>query len=129
MDYLKNQRKVEGLEGPQALPRFDFTDWPKLENINERKKFMDENELSLRKMINDDMRSQKKSVYSRFFINRMFRAIDTDGPYQKIVQNMRRDLVRYFESTNLQSNFQRAVEESQAGFQPAKPMNSILEQR
>ena len=58
----------------------------------------------------------------------MFHEMDTDGLYQKIVQNMKGDLVRYFESTNLQSNFQRAVEISLAGFQPPKPMN-IFEQK
>lgn len=128
IDYLKDQRNFQGLEGPEALPRFDFTDLPKLENINERKKFMDQHELSLRKMVDEDIRRHKKSVYSKFATAKMFRAMSSDRLYQKIVRNMQKDLIRYFETMNLQSNFRRDVEESQPGYQ-VKPVNSVLIQK
>jgi len=46
MDYLRDQSSLEGCEGLQTLPRFAYTDLPTLENLNERKKFMDQHELS-----------------------------------------------------------------------------------
>lgn len=62
---------------------------------------MESHNLSLRNLIQQDIKEQNKGMYRKLFLSRMLKAMDSDSVFDQIIKCLKKDMVHYFESMSL----------------------------
>ena len=63
-------------------------------------------------MLRADARLQYHSIYKKYYLKRVWEAIDTDMIFQQLMQTVKDDFITYFESKKMQGAFEERVVQS-----------------
>lgn len=94
---LEEKRK-QYLENIEAIPEYDFVTDQSLQqdaaasipldqfhSVEERIAYMESHNLSLRNLIQQDIKEQNKGMYRKLFISRMLKTMDSDSVFDQII--------------------------------------------